>query len=97
MDMASIIHSQKNVVVIVVHPDDETLWTGGTNLLHPDANWFIAWLCRKNDTDRAPKFKKALESLTAKGIMGDLDDGPDQTPLATAVVKKAILDLLPSN
>ena len=53
-------------------------------------------LCRKSDPDRAPKFYKALERLNATGIMGDLDDGPEQTPLETRTVRATILKLLPS-
>ncbi len=87
--------ARKNIVVVVAHPDDETLWCGGTMLLHPNSNWFVACLCRKNDSDRAPKFKKALAAFKAKGIMGNLDDSAEQLPLNKKVVKKAILTLLP--
>ncbi|MBK5244945.1 MAG: PIG-L family deacetylase [Eubacteriaceae bacterium] len=94
--MASpIIKDQKNIAVIVAHPDDETLWCGGFMLMHPNCNWFVASLCRKNDPDRAPKFKKVLKIFNAKGEMGDLDDGPEQKPLDKKEVKKAILALLP--
>jgi LmbE family N-acetylglucosaminyl deacetylase len=86
----------KTVAVIVAHPDDETLWTGGTLLNNPRRQYFIISLCRKNDPDRAPKFKKVLEKLGATGCMGDLDDGPEQMPLTGHEVQNAILDLLPS-
>lgn len=33
--------------------------------------------------------------MNAKGIMGDLDDSPEQMPLDAAVVEQVILDLLP--
>lgn len=85
----------KNVAVIVAHPDDETLWAGGTILSHPEWRCFIICLCRKSDPDRAPKFAKALKVLNAKGIMGDLDDGPEQTPLADCEVQDTIMKLLP--
>lgn len=83
--------------VIVAHPDDETLWAGGCILLHPNRDWTIITLCRRSDPDRAPKFYRALEQLSATGAMGDLDDGPDQTPLAMPEVEETILDLLPGN
>lgn len=86
---------KKNILVIVAHPDDETLWCGGTLLMYPEHHWFIACLCRKNDRDRGPKFKKALAIYKAEGCMGHLDDGVEQRPLNKNVVKKAILDLLP--
>jgi LmbE family N-acetylglucosaminyl deacetylase len=83
------------VVVIVAHPDDETLWTGGTILSQPSWNWFIITLCRASDRDRAPKFFQALKALGAGGKMGDLDDGPEQKPLAANEVQGMILRLLP--
>ncbi len=86
---------KKTIAVIVAHPDDETLWSGGTILSYPACEWFIVVLCRGNDPDRAPKFAKALKVLKAKGIMGNLDDGAKQKPLKAIEVETAILDLLP--
>ncbi|MDB5023229.1 MAG: family deacetylase [Mucilaginibacter sp.] len=85
----------KSVAVIVAHPDDETLWAGGTILSQPYWQCFIISLCRKSDPDRAPKFAKALKVLGAAGTMGDLDDGPEQKSLAENEVKDMILRLLP--
>ncbi len=83
------------VAVIVAHPDDETLWAGGTILNHPSWKCFIVCLCRGSDNERAPRFYAALKILKSEGIMGDLDDGPEQKPLEEKVVEQAILDLLP--
>ena len=85
----------KKVVIIVAHPDDETLWAGGTILNCPFWECFIVCLCRKNDKDRAPKFLKALSALGAKGVMGDLNDGPEQSPLNENEIEQAILKLIP--
>ena len=85
----------KSVAVIVAHPDDETLWAGGTILSHPSWNWFIVCLCRKSDTERATKFYKALKILKSEGTMGDLDDGPEQKHLDEKEVEHAIMQLLP--
>lgn len=87
----------KECAVIVAHPDDETLWVGGTILMHPDVKWTVITLCRKSDPDRAPKFFKALEKFGAEGAMGDLDDGPEQSPLAGGKIQDKILQLLPSD
>ena len=86
-----------NCCVIVAHPDDETLWAGGTMLMHPDSCWTVVTLCRGSDPDRVPKFHRALEHYGAKGVMGDLDDEPEQRPLRMVDVEDAILDLLPSD
>lgn len=85
----------KSVLVIVAHPDDETLWAGGTILNNPSWDCFIISLCRKDDEDRAPKFYRILKALNAKGIMGNLDDEPEQTPLNTTDIQQIISDLLP--
>jgi len=85
----------KSIAVIVAHPDDETLWAGGTILSHPLLQWFIVCLSRGSDENRAPRFYDALKVLKSVGIMGDLDDGPEQKPLNENVVESAILDLLP--
>jgi len=89
------VNNLKSVALIVAHPDDETLWAGGTILSHPEWDCFVVCLCRGSDTDRAPKFYKTLKVLKAEGIMGDLDDGPEQVPLDEEMLKDTILRLLP--
>jgi len=83
--------------VIVAHPDDETLWAGGTILMNPRVEWTVITLCRADDADRAPRFYRALELLKARGAMGSLDDGPEQKPLESAQVRQTILSLLPEH
>lgn len=85
----------KAAAVIVAHPDDETLWAGGTILSQPSWRCFIITLCRASDNDRAPKFFQALGRLGADGKMGDLDDGPEQVPLTENELQETILQLLP--
>ena len=87
--------TQKKVAVIVAHPDDETLWAGGTIMNHPEWACYIISLCRGSDKDRAPKFFSVVKYLGAKGNIGDLDDGPGQLPLDETVVSSEILKLLP--
>lgn len=86
---------RKSVAVIVAHPDDETLWAGGTILSNPSWKLFVVCLCRAGDIDRAPRFYNALKNLKSEGIMGDLNDGPDQKKLEENEVESAILQLLP--
>jgi LmbE family N-acetylglucosaminyl deacetylase len=85
-----------SAAVIVAHPDDETLWAGGTILSHPSWHWFILSLCRGSDPDRAPRFFNALKIFDAEGKMEDLDDGPEQIPLAKHEIESAVLRSLPS-
>jgi len=87
----------KDAAVIVAHPDDETLWAGGTMLLHPETHWTVLTICRKSDQDRAPKFFRAIEKYNAKGLMADLDDSPQQKPLDDRQLRDTILFLLPSH
>jgi len=81
--------------VIVAHPDDEVLWCGGVMLARRHWDWFVLSLCRASDVDRAPRFRRVLERLGARGAIADLDDGPDQTPLTLEMVQAAIRDHLP--
>ena len=92
-----VIKPNSKCAIIVAHPDDETLWAGGTVLSHPSVSWTVITLCRKSDPDRAPKFLKAIEQLNATGAMGDIDDGPKQKPLKDILVQEAILELLPEH
>jgi LmbE family N-acetylglucosaminyl deacetylase len=85
-----------NAAVIVAHPDDETLWAGGMMLTHPGYNWFVTAVCRKSDPDRSVRFFKAMQSYGAKGILADLDDGPEQVPLSLTDIQQVILQLLPA-
>ncbi len=81
--------------VIVAHPDDETIWAGGTILMHPEYKWTIISLCRASDPDRAPKFRRAVSELGGAGFIGGLDDEVNQARLSDTEVAKEILHLLP--
>jgi len=86
----------KHVAIIVAHPDDETLWAGGTIISNPHWNYFIVSLCNANDKDRSQRFYEALNVFRAEGAMGNLDYGPEQKPLDKKVVEDLIMHLLPS-
>jgi LmbE family N-acetylglucosaminyl deacetylase len=90
------IPEKAKVVVLVAHPDDETLWAGGTLLLHGGWTTFVGTLCRAGDEDRAAKFLDVLSKLGAKGAMANMDDGPYQVPLDDAPVRSTLRSLIPN-
>lgn len=60
--------------MIVAHPDDETIWMGGTIFKNPQMDWIIFALCRAADPDRAPKFRRVCEHYGVRVIITDLED-----------------------
>jgi hypothetical protein len=86
-----------DALMVVAHPDDETLWAGGLVLMTPGWRWRIVALCRGSDLDRRPKFFRVLERLGAGGTISDLDDGPEQRPLAPGLVETAVGEALPES
>jgi len=60
-------------LVVVAHPDDETIWMGN-QLLRNKYNWTIFSLCRANDADRCPKFLNVCNHYNAKPIITSLED-----------------------
>ena len=64
----------KWVLVIVAHPDDETIWMGGTLIKNKNWETEIISLCRRDDKDRAPKFNRVCKFLRVKGYMFDVED-----------------------
>lgn len=64
----------RRALVIVAHPDDETIWMGTTIRRYPELAWTIFSLCRASDADRAPKFRRVCEYYGAECLIADLDD-----------------------
>jgi len=51
---------------LLSHTRTTTLWCGGYILAHPEFLWRIVSLCRAEDLDRAPKFRRVLQQLKAE-------------------------------
>jgi len=84
-----------SAIVVVAHPDDETLWMGGTILQNKDWNWTVLSLCRRSDSDRMPKFLKVCSLYNAKPIILDCDD-EELKPLELNSVISEIKKALPA-
>ena len=72
--MENLLLDKGTALVLVAHPDDETIWMGGTILAYPNIDWTIFCLCRGDDPDRAPKFRRVLKFLGAHGTISNLED-----------------------
>jgi hypothetical protein len=54
-----------NALLLVAHPDDETIFCGGTMLLYPNCKWTVISI---TDDGRPSAFKVAIESFKKLGV-----------------------------
>ncbi len=88
----------KKAITIVAHPDDETIWMGGTILKNRQLRWTIFSLCRASDPDRAPKFRKVCRYYGAQAIITDLDDEDKLSIEETIpIIKNLVLKYIAKN
>lgn len=54
--------------IVVAHPDDETIWMGGTLLSHKDWYWKLYVGTRNKDDDRGKEFINAISQFKSQGV-----------------------------
>lgn len=57
-----------NATLIVAHPDDETIFCGGTILSYPKWNWTVICVTMQTHTSRPQEFEKAMAAYRNFGV-----------------------------
>jgi len=83
--------NHKKALAIVAHPDDETIWMGGTILMHPSVEWTIHCLTRSSDKDREPKFQRICRIYGARAIITDLEDEDNLSQEESVLIIKKLV------
>ncbi|MCK4553894.1 PIG-L family deacetylase [Candidatus Parcubacteria bacterium] len=96
-DLSRTLMRGERALIIVAHPDDETIWMNGFILKHPQIDWTIFSLCRASDPDRAPKFKRVCKHYGAKAIITDLEDDDKLSLKQTLLIIKKLITKNVSN
>lgn len=76
-------------VMIVAHPDDETLW-GGANIMN--GGWLIVCLTNGNNAVRKKEFFNVMKETGNYGIMLNYPDNPNHKKDNWSSVKSKVMD-----
>jgi len=60
--------NETKAIVIIAHPDDETIFCGGTILRYSHWRWTVYCLTAQKETERGNEFMKAMEMYKAMGV-----------------------------
>lgn len=87
-------------LILVAHPDDETIFMAGTILSNPNEHWHIVcMLFTPDDEPRGKEFVNAMENYKRLGVnltyqmLGQTDIRHDLTPEEMQIWKQSIADL----
>lgn len=82
----SVIHAQEpESLMIVAHPDDETIW-GGSHLIN--GNYTVLCITNGNNKKRKKEFMKVMEKTHSKGIILSFPDKTKGSVITGSLVKR---------
>lgn len=96
------LQSQEHIkaLVLVAHPDDETIFCGGTMLRNPDWEWAVVCVTMQLSTPRLQEFRHAMDmfrgygvNITSNQTLEQKDEGQELSAEEAEVWKVKIRDL----